>query len=158
MEFDDFYRDAHPRLVAALVGFCGDADVGRDAADEAVVRAFERWDSVRDMGSPSGWLFQTGFNVARRTMRRRRHFGRLLRRLEPVRVVEGPAGELWELVGGLGERQRQAVVLRHVADLTEPDIAEVMGVTRGTVSSTLRAAYGALRTQLDSEPSTEEVF
>ncbi|MCP5027311.1 MAG: SigE family RNA polymerase sigma factor, partial [Actinomycetia bacterium] len=134
MEFEEFYRDAHPRLVAALVGFCGDADVGRDAADEAVVRAFERWDSVSAMGSPTGWLFRTGFNVARRTMRRRRHLGRLLRGLEPARVADGPAGELWELVAGLGERQRLAVVLRHVADLTEPDIAEAMGVSRGTVS------------------------
>src|SRR5262249_19556386 len=44
----------------------------------------------------------------------------------------------------LPERQRVAVVLRFVADLTEPDIAQIMGVRRGTVSATLRAALRTL--------------
>jgi DNA-directed RNA polymerase specialized sigma24 family protein len=67
-----------------------------------------------------------------------------------------PAGavELWSLLDGLPPRQRTAVVLRHVSDLTESDIAAAMGVTRSTVSNTLHDAYRNLRDML--EASVEE--
>ncbi|MEZ5167047.1 MAG: sigma-70 family RNA polymerase sigma factor [Acidimicrobiales bacterium] len=60
-------------------------------------------------------------------------------------TLPGPAGELWLLVEDLPLRRRTAVVLRHVGQLTEPEIAQVMGISRGTVSATLRQAYAALR-------------
>ena len=63
--------------------------------------------------------------------------------------VDPPAGELWEIVEGLPPRQRQAVVLRHVGQLREVEIGGVMGISRGAVSSTLRAAYQSLRLALD---------
>lgn len=63
-------------------------------------------------------------------------------------ALDGPTGELWQLVRALPARQRTAVVLRHVADLTEPEIGEAMGISRGGVSSTLRAAHSSLRRQL----------
>ena len=44
----------------------------------------------------------------------------------------------------LPDRQRMAVVLRYLADLTEPDIATIMGVSRGTVASTLADARRSL--------------
>jgi RNA polymerase sigma-70 factor (ECF subfamily) len=52
---------------------------------------------------------------------------------------------MWDVVAGLPDRQRQAVVLRHVGQLREEEIAQAMGISRGTVSSTLRAAYKSLR-------------
>ena len=66
-------------------------------------------------------------------------------------TAPGPAGEAWALVAGLPERQRTAVVLRHVADLTEPEIAKVMRITRGTVSTTLADAHRALRAKLNED-------
>ena len=76
----------------------------------------------------------------------------LLRRQVAQSAVPGPTGELWLVVEGLARRQREAVLLRHVGQLTEPEIAEVMGVTRATVSTTLRAAYARLAIELlDSE-------
>lgn len=54
--------------------------------------------------------------------------------------VPPPAGELWGLVAQLPQRQREVAVLRYVADLREEEIAEVLSVTRSTVSTTLRAA------------------
>ncbi len=156
VDFADFYADAHPRLVAAVTGFCGDPEVGREAADEAMVRAFERWDRVGRMESPTGWVMATAMNQARRVLRRRSRLDALLRRSRPPVTQDGPAGEVWQMVGELPERQRQALVLRHIADLTEPDIAAAMGVTRGTVSSTLRAAHAALRSRLDEDLETEE--
>ncbi len=68
------------------------------------------------------------------------------------RFAPAPSGEVWDLVRALPDRQRTALVLRYVADLAERDIASVMGVTRGTVASTLsdaRRRRGAVVNRLD---------
>jgi DNA-directed RNA polymerase specialized sigma24 family protein len=74
--------------------------------------------------------------------------------VEPI--VPAPAGEAWDLVRDLAPRQRTAVVLRYVADLTEADIAVVMGVSRGTVSSTLIDARRVIARRLEAMPEGVE--
>jgi DNA-directed RNA polymerase specialized sigma24 family protein len=56
--------------------------------------------------------------------------------------------ELWEVVRALPDRQRTAIVLRYVADLSEADIAIAMKVRRGTVASTLTQARARLAVEL----------
>jgi RNA polymerase sigma-70 factor (ECF subfamily) len=93
-------------------------------------------------------------NCLRRSLRRQRHEAVLLRRPRPANPpVPLPHPELWAEVRSLPERQRIAVVLRYVADLPEAEIAEAMGVARGTVAATLSAARKqlALRLGADSE-------
>ncbi len=142
-DFETWYRHEHPRLVTLVTAIVGDAEIGREAVDEALARAYERWDRVAAMSSPTGWTYRVGLNAARRRARRRTMEERLLRRWTP-RDVPGPTGEVWMLVADLPVRQRTAVLLRHVGQMTEAEIADVMGVRRGTVSSTLRAAYRRL--------------
>ena len=142
--FERWYRTEHPRLVAALTLVGGDAELAKDSADEAMARAWERWDRVAMMESAGGWSYRVGVNVLRRRQRRasveRRIFGR-------HRAVGVPAAveEVWEVVAELPTRQRTAVVLRYGADLSEADVAEAMGVSRGTVAATLRDARRNLR-------------
>lgn len=155
-DFETWYVAVHPRLGAALTLAFGDEDLAQESADEAVARAYEAWPSVSMMASPTGWLFTVAFNVARRRLRRRLLERKLVLRTggEGERV---PEVELWLVVAELPDRQRQAVVLRHVGHLREREIAEVMGISRGGLSSTLRAAYRSLRTELsESVPSQEE--
>jgi DNA-directed RNA polymerase specialized sigma24 family protein len=52
--------------------------------------------------------------------------------------------EIWKLVSTLPKRQREVVVLRYIGDLTEIQIANILGVARGTISQTLRAAHTKL--------------
>lgn len=156
IEFETWYRTAHPRLGAALTVSFGDSDVAQEAADEAVARALQHWSRVSVMDSPTGWVFQVGFNIARRRLRRRAAEVRLLRRVR-VEDEQPPAGELWSLVADLPARQREAVVLRHVGQLREAEIGDVMAITRGTVSATLRAAYQSLRIELAEPSPTQEV-
>jgi RNA polymerase sigma-70 factor, ECF subfamily len=158
VDFEQWYQQAHRRLVSSLVAFCGDPDRGRDAADEAAARALERWHRVGALDWPDGWVLRTGFNLLRRQARRARLEHTLVRRTAPSPVLSGATGELWAVVADLSTRQRQAVVLRHVAQLTEPEIARVMGVARGTVSSTLRSAYHNLRQEIaDQEAPANEL-
>jgi DNA-directed RNA polymerase specialized sigma24 family protein len=153
--FEDWYRREHPRLVTLVSVAVGDAEIGRDATDEALTRAFERWDRVSVMASPSGWTYRVALNVARRRARRRAIERSLLGRARTV-DVPGPTGELWLLVSVLPERQRQAVLLRHVGQLTEVEIAAVMRVARGTVSATLRSAYRTLGVALQDQDEDQD--
>jgi RNA polymerase sigma factor (sigma-70 family) len=59
--------------------------------------------------------------------------------------------EVWLVVAALPLRQRTAVALRHIGDLTESEIARAMGITRSTVSSTLSDAHRTLAGVLAEE-------
>ena len=150
MELEDWYRAEHGRVLSSLTVLTGSLDEAREATDEAFARAIARWDQVATMDNPTGWVYRVAVNHARRRARRRDLEKRLLRREPPRPPTAGPAGEAWALVAELPPRQRQVVVLRHIADLTEPAIAEVLGIRRGTVASTLHDAHRTLRERLDA--------
>ena len=119
-----------------------------DAVDEAFARAFAGWDRVQALRSPAGWVYRVAVNEARRQLRRATREEALLAAAPPPRPAPPPGGEAWLLVEGLPVRQRAAVVLRHVAGLTEAQIGEALGVTRSTVSSSLADAYRNLARHL----------
>jgi DNA-directed RNA polymerase specialized sigma24 family protein len=150
--FEAFYRATHGGLVTSMLLVAGDADLAREATDEAFARAVGAWSRVSAMDSPAGWTYKVALNVVRRRARRAGLERRLLSRPRPAPTMPAPAGEAWSIVAGLAPRQRAAVVLRFVADLTEPQIAQAMGVSRSTVSSTLRDALAALRQALADPP------
>jgi len=144
-EFAHWYEREHPRLVGALVWTVGDLDAVQDAVDEACARALVRWKRVSRMQSPSGWVYRVALNVWRRSRRRAALEHRvLLRDSQAGLLIPGPAGEAWDLVRTLPERQRTAIALRYVADMTEAQIGHVMGVRRSTVSVLLRRAHDRL--------------
>src|SRR5688572_4299862 len=94
------------------------------------------------MHAPTAWTYQTALNVLRRRGRRAAMEARLhRRRVEPS--TSAPADwspEVWEAVRSLPVRERTAIALRYVVDLSTDDIATVMRIAPGTVGSTLNAA------------------
>jgi len=151
-DFEGWYSREHPRLVASLLLVLGDVDLAREAVDEACSRALARWARVSQMDSPGGYVYRIALHEAWRRRRRAGIERRLWARARREPVVPPPAGEAWDLVRQLAPRQRTAIVLRYVSDLTEAEIARVMGVSRGTVSSTLIDARRLLAQQLEVEP------
>lgn len=151
-EFEPWYRREYPRVLATLVLVVGDGDLGREAADEAFARALARWPSVSRMASPAGWTYRVALNLVRRAARRAALERRLLLRAAvPEHSVPAPAVELWHVVQELPRRQREVVVLRHLLDLREREIAEVLGIGRSSVSQSLAAAHRKLRGWLSDE-------
>lgn len=156
-DFETWYEHEHPRVLATCVALTGEVDAAGEATDEAFVRALERWPAVAAMASPGGWVQVVALNHLRRGLRRRnREHPQAEGRVEGSDRVKlaVPDFELWALVAGLPPRQRTAVVLRYVHDLPEATIAELMGIARGTVASTLAAAQTGLRRKL-SETNEE---
>ena len=153
--FEAWYRGSAPRLAASLAVVAGDADVGREAAAEACTRALERWSRVGAMSSPEAWAHTVGVNLIRRRWRRAALERRLASSPGPLAAPASLDPELWAAVRSLPLRQRQAVALRYVLDLTQEQVAEAMGVAPGTAAATLNAARSQLRAVLD-DPDSEE--
>ena len=156
VSFEDWYRHEYRSIVHSLVLITGSADVAIEAASEACARALERWERVSVMASPSGWTYTVGLNIARRALRRARIEAVLLRRPTVSPPLGGDSPELWEAVRQLPRQQRLAVVLHYVADLSQRDVASVMGVAEGTVAATLYTARKRLAHSLGQTVETME--
>jgi RNA polymerase sigma-70 factor, ECF subfamily len=156
--FEDWYQREHPRLVATLTVVAGDVGVAAEVTDEAFVRAFERWPRVGAMASPTGWTFTTALHLVRRRYRRHALEARIAPRLARARTSVPPdwSTEVWDAIRRLPVRERQALALFHVADLTTDEVAQVMGIQPGTVGSTLHHARRRLAAALAGDATGAE--
>jgi RNA polymerase sigma-70 factor (ECF subfamily) len=154
--FEDWYRSEYRNITRSLVLITGNTEVAVEAASEACARALEHWERVSAMASPSGWTYTVGLNVARRSLRRAQIEALLWRRPAVAPPLREDAPELWEAVRQLPHRQRVAIVLHYVADLSQKDVASVMGVAEGTVAATLHAARKRLADSLGQPVETKE--
>lgn len=132
----------------------GNADEAEELVAEAIARSLPRWRSG-DVGDASAYVRQVVVNLASRRWRRvalaRRRDHRALDWLAPPREAESNLVErdctLREVMS-LPARRRAVVVLRFYDDLSEAQIADVLGVTVGTVKSQLSRALKQLRERL----------
>lgn len=149
-DLDKFCSGARRRLVGALSLYLGDAGVAEELANEALMRAVDRWAEVRLMTNPQGWVHTVAFNLARSRFRRlaaeRRAHARLATQKPPEE--RGDAADVLAVRAALARlprRQRQAIVCRYYLDMSAVDTAEAMGCTAGTVKVHLRSALATLR-------------
>src|SRR5215510_2599878 len=69
LTFEDFLIAAHERLFKALCILTGNREEADDLAQEALLRAYERWDRVGAMDSPAGYVYRTALNLHRSRLR-----------------------------------------------------------------------------------------
>jgi RNA polymerase sigma-70 factor (ECF subfamily) len=159
-DVDDFCRATWPALAAGLGFYCHDVGVGEEIAQEALARAWARWESVRAMESPEAWVYRVALNLARSRFRRSRAERRALSRLSAPEMVttEGIAGAVAvrAAVAALPERQRAALVLRYFADLPATAVAETLDCAPGTVRSLTSQAIDRLRREFDVATVSED--
>ena len=155
--FDDFYESYFDRVARALVLAGADRESAWDATQEAFARALRRWRTVREMDRPDGWVYVVAMNQLRDRWRRghRHRFVQAKGSEDAENNTGGIATRLSvrELIATLPPRQRQAIVLRYLADLPVGDVAEAMGCAVGTAKATIHQALQNLRVELDD---TEE--
>lgn len=148
LNFETFYRQSYDRLAGALVLTLGDRELGQEAADEAMVRAYQRWATVQTYDNPGGWAYRVGLNWARslhRKLARRLPF-HIPDRAEPVEVAD-PA--ITVALKALDVRMRSVVVCRLLLDWSVEETASALGVRPGTVKSRLHRALSTLETTLE---------
>ena len=151
-EFTRFYEHEAPRLVRSVALVTGDVSLAEDAVAEAFARAWSRWPQVRGHDRPVAWVMRVALNESRSRFRRRAVERRRGHEVAQPEVVHDPdassAGPLWDAVRRLGERERTLIALRYVADLSQPEIADLLGIPAGTVASGLHRARQQLERAL----------
>jgi RNA polymerase sigma-70 factor (ECF subfamily) len=149
-----FCRQEQARLVGALALYVGDQAVAEELAQEALIRLCQHWPRVSGSPAPRAWLHGVAMNLARSWWRRwyaerralARHGG-VVDRADRDTADATDAVAVRRAVAGLPPRQRQALVLRHYADLTVRDVASQMGCAEGTVKALTSQAIDSLRQQ-----------
>lgn len=153
LPFEQFYRDHVDRIHRALALAVGDPAVAREATDEAMARAYARWDRVRRLDNPGGWVFRVGLNWATSWWRK-------VRRERPPAEDRHPAAAAAPDPAGLAARsalellplsRRTVIVCRVLLDLSTAETAAVLDLTEGTVRSRLSRGLAELRAALAEE-------
>jgi RNA polymerase sigma-70 factor (ECF subfamily) len=158
--FEAWYLVEQPRLANLLALAAPDLETARDVTAEAFARAYERWDRVALMERPDAWLRTVAFNQLRRTQRRRSFEARALPgstlagSVAPGSALDAVDPALWAALRSLPDRQRAVLALRVVHDLSQNEVARLLGIRPGTVSTTLVAARAALRRALPDHAPT----
>jgi RNA polymerase sigma-70 factor, ECF subfamily len=155
-DFDEFFRAVYTRVSQALLLLTRDPAEAEDLAQEALLRAFERWDRVRRMQSPEGYVYRTAMNLNRKRLRRL-----AVRRRRSI--AEGPTPDPTAIVeerslaasaiAALTREQREALVLVEWLGLSTEEAGRVLAIDAASIRSRLSRARAALRrhTELDDD-------
>lgn len=147
-EIEAIYRERFRGFLLSVTALLRDGEIALDVVQEGFALALHRRRSFRREGSLEAWLWRIMLNVARDHQRSQYREGSPTRFNTTVDAGE-PDDDLRTLLLGLPERQRLAIFFRYYADLSYEEIAEVLGVSAGTVGASLNAARRALRRDLE---------
>jgi RNA polymerase sigma-70 factor (sigma-E family) len=157
-EFDDFALAVRPRLRRTAYRLCGDHHLAEDLAQSALARTYARWRAVQ-LADAAAYTHRALINLNIDRMRRRRLLevgDALVGQLPSPRPGPDQVAEDRDLVvrllDQLTDRERQVVVLRHYFDLPEADVSHKLGISVGTVKSSLSKAIAKLRARQDLVP------
>lgn len=148
-EFEAFVASSGRRLLRTAYLLVGDRHHAEDLLQTALERTARRWGRLS--GVPEAYARTVLANLATDRWRRLAARPRELFGSPPERGLPDVAGDLVvrdALMSALREltrRQRAVLVLRYFNDLTEPETADVLGISVGTVKSTTSRALGRLR-------------
>jgi RNA polymerase sigma-70 factor (ECF subfamily) len=151
--FETFFRANHVRVVALAAAMVGRA-AADDLAQEAFVRAHCDWATVSSYDRPDAWVRRVVVNLAISAGRSRRSEARAVERLAArhLATVAEPGlprdQALWVAVRALPPRQRAAVALRYVDDLSVAEIAAALGCAEGTAKALLHQGRTTLADRL----------
>lgn len=154
-EFREYVQARGPALLRAATRLTGDGVEAEDLLQAALAKTYLAWDRIHDRAAMDGYVRRAMVNTQISWWRRRKLDIYPTDEL-PERPVDDDTrrSDMHDALGRaldrLPERQRLAVMLRYYEDMPEAEIAEVLGISVGTVKSTVSRAVAKLRD--DSRP------
>ena len=168
-EFTAYLHARQPALMRTAYLLTGDRHQAEDVLQTALAKLYLAWDRVRDRNAVDAYVRRIMVNELASGWRRgwRRRELATERPPEPPphedRYDDGTGAALWQAVQTLPTKARAVVVLRYYEQLSEAEVAEVLGVSTGTVKSQCHRALAMLRERVpahldpqDLDPAREE--
>ncbi len=151
--FEDFFRREYAGLVRALFISTRNLPDAEEFAQEAMARAFERWDRICRTETPSAYVYTIGMNLLRRRLRLRARATKRARedRAESDKPLDAAAAlkrDVRDAVASLPRAQREALVLVVWYGLSPKQAAALLGISSVSVRGRLHRARSILRSTL----------
>lgn len=155
-EFVRFVREIEADLVRTTRRLAPEGVDPKDLAAEALARAYVQWYRIGTMEWRRAWVFRVVGNLALTARSSRRRSALSLRRWAPaavpgsVRLDDGIADRdlVRSALRALPPRQRDAITLRYIADMTLKETAQAMSISSETAKTHIERALRTLRTVL----------
>ncbi|MBD3914071.1 SigE family RNA polymerase sigma factor [Nocardioides hwasunensis] len=153
-DFSAYMSARQPALYRTAYLLAGDHAGAEDLLQNAFAKLYLSWDRIRDPQALDGYVRRVMVNennsLWRRAWKRREHAtdptsGTLPETSTHDDYDDGTGGALWSFVQTLSPKQRAVIVLRYYEQLSEAEIADVLGISPGTVKSQASRALAALR-------------
>jgi len=168
LSFEEFVRSSAPDLLRMAYLVCWDESEAEDLVQECLFVVARRWPRVAAMEMPLAYTRRVLLNLAldgRAKRLRRREFVsdvEIVARIrdatgEPVLDTTGVRSELIDALGQLPRAQRTVLGLRYFLDLSEAQIAAVLGCSAGAVKSNASRGLARLRELVGPEATPCEV-
>ncbi|MEN3584915.1 SigE family RNA polymerase sigma factor [Streptomyces sp. ZYX-F-203] len=153
-EFTAYVRERRASLYATAYHLTGDRHEAEDLLQSALFSTYRAWDRISDKAAVGGYLRRTMTNLHISAWRRRKLNEYPTEELpETVGDTDAMRGTelravLWQALARLPEPQRTMLVLRYYEGRTDPEIADILDISVGTVKSSI---WRSLRRMRDDE-------
>jgi RNA polymerase sigma-70 factor (sigma-E family) len=155
----DLYRDHRMRMVRLAVLLVDDPGTAEDVVQEAFTGLHRHWAGLRDEAAAVAYLRTAVVNGSRSVLRRRRTARDYVpphqvnaRSAESLAMLSAEHQAVVDALGLLPPRQREVLVLRYYGGMSEAEIADATGISRGTVKSTASRALDAVQRAMAGRP------
>lgn len=150
-EFTAYVRERRASLYATAYHLTGDRHEAEDLLQSALLSTYRAWDRISDKTAVGGYLRRTMTNLHISAWRRRK-----LNEYPTEELPEAPGEQdtmrgtelravLWQALARLPEQQRTMLVLRYYEGQTDPEIADTLNISVGTVKSSIWRTLRRLR-------------
>ncbi|GAQ51483.1 SigE family RNA polymerase sigma factor [Streptomyces acidiscabies] len=150
-EFTAYVQERRASLYATAYHLTGDRFEAEDLLQSALFSTYRAWDRISDKAAVGGYLRRTMTNLHISAWRRRK-----LNEYPTEELPETPGDTdamrgtelravLWQALSRLPELQRTMLVLRYYEGRTDPEIAEILDISVGTVKSSIWRSLRRLR-------------
>ncbi|MEU6630847.1 SigE family RNA polymerase sigma factor [Streptomyces parvus] len=155
LAFEDYVRTRQDALLRSARRLVPDPVDAQDLLQTALVRTYGRWDGIADKSLADAYLRRVMINTRTEWWRARKLEEVPTEQLPDASVDDGSEQRadralLMDILGILAPKQRSVVVLRHWEQMSTEETAAALGMSAGTVKSTLHRALARLRQELES--------
>lgn len=146
--FEEFFAEEHVRLLRAMYLACGDWAEAEDLAQNAMMRAYERWPLLGELDNPVAYVYKIGFNLNRSRLRRLVRWRHHALEESPLPVDEADTELRLDIMLALAKiprPQREALVLVEWLGLTSLEASAILGISAASVRSRTHRARASLK-------------
>jgi RNA polymerase sigma factor (sigma-70 family) len=151
--FEEFFETERRQLFRAIYLMTGSIHDAEELTQDAFLTVWARWERVRRMDSPTGYLYRTAMNAYRSRHRR-------LARLATRSLLPGPAEDPFEAADlkdsivralrGIAPRQRAALILTELLDYDSEEAGRLLGVKAVTVRNLASQGRAQLKRSIEA--------